>query len=290
MNRQMLHRLTFILAVGLLLLVVTYLDSVQAMVARPSVVEHVKAENTPQQLNCFPTGYPGEPHCKSVFLPLVSRSAQARSGPFDLVGELQAPNTTTVALSGTLAYVQGYYGDIGLITLDVSDPANPMQLGQSSRSVGTFVQIGGTNLYGGTFEPEGREPGISGELISIDVSDPSNPAQDYVRTTTPGGVTGLHVVDSIAYVTSTPIDLISLYYLTVYNLGDPSSPRPIGQYQFPSSQIVRVTSVYVENGFAYTAMQAYCCSTSVILHHQSTWEHIEVMARDQSPMSRSKMA
>ena len=77
---------------------------------------------------------------------------------------------------GNTAYVAD--GDNGLLIINVSDPTNPMKLGQFNRTIGRFnnsltffnnVYVDGDTAYITT--------GILGGLLIINVSDPTNPTE-----------------------------------------------------------------------------------------------------------------
>ena len=119
----------------------------------------------------------------------------------------QSPNE--VAVAGSYAYTADFYG---LTIYDVSDPANPVKVGELLLPEEAWgIAISGTTAYVADWG-EG--------LQIIDVSDPANPAL-LGSYDTPGYAYGVAVSGSVAYVAD--------YYsgLQIIDVSDPANPALI---------------------------------------------------------------
>lgn len=133
--------------------------------------------------------------------------AQDQSGGWRVVGQVGGP-TSAVAVQGNNAYVGV---GLRLIVLDISDPANPRELGATG-PFPYFVQgiaVTGTRAY--------VAAGGAGLRI-VDISDPTRP-RELGAWDSPGYAEDVTVVGSTAYLADGP------YGLRVVDVSDPAVPR-----------------------------------------------------------------
>ncbi len=126
-----------------------------------------------------------------------------------IVGSTNIGSSLDVQVSGHYTYLANGYG--GLRICDVSDPSNPVSVGQAA-SIGYpgCVTVSGQYAYLVT----------DTSLNVYDVSAPSNPV--LVGSTNSGGTSrSIIVTNNIAYVTGPG--------LGVYDVSDPAHPTKIGQ-------------------------------------------------------------
>jgi hypothetical protein len=124
--------------------------------------------------------------------------------------------------------------DGGLRVVDVSDPANPTELGFYDAPGHAYgVYVSGSTAYVAHYD---------GGLRVVDVSDPANPTEvGYYDT--PGNAEGVYVSGSTAY-------LAGAYRgLRVVDVSDPANPAEVGYYDTPGN----AEGVYVSGSTAYVA-------------------------------------
>ena len=178
-----------------------------------------------------------------------------------------------IAVDGDYAYVADYKG--GLRVVDVSDPANPTEVGACD----TLEYASGVFVSGSTaYVADGRrglrvvdvsEPAsptevgacdtgwaegvavsggtayvadMDGGLRVVDVSDPANPTE-VGACDTPGEAMGVAVSGETAYVAD------DWRGLRVVDVSDPANPTEVGSYDTPG----RTRGVAVSGGTAYVA-------------------------------------
>jgi hypothetical protein len=137
-----------------------------------------------------------------------------------------------IYVSGDYAYVAA--DDAGLRVMDVSDPANPTEVGYyDTPGCAKGVDISGSYAYVAD-EYEG--------LRVVDVSDPANPTEvGYYDT--PWDADGVDISGSYAYVADSGSGL------RVVDVSDPSDPTEVGYYDTPGYAY----GVYVSASTAYVA-------------------------------------
>jgi hypothetical protein len=134
-----------------------------------------------------------------------------------------------VVVQDEIAYIAGY--EQGLVSFDVSDPANPKRLGFNSdlkHSQAVWVEGDYALVARGTY-------GFS----VVDISDPSNPIE--VGSCTSGKAVDLAVQGDYAYVAD------NNGRLRIINITDPTSPYKEGDCEFPFG----TTDVCVTGDYAY---------------------------------------
>jgi tetratricopeptide (TPR) repeat protein len=137
-----------------------------------------------------------------------------------------------VYVSGTVAYVAD--GGDGLEIIDVSDPANPTELGQfDDGGSAQGVYISGTIAY----VADGEDG-----LEIIDVSDPANPTE-LGQFDDGGSAHGVYVSGTVAYVADRGDGL------EIIDVSDPANPTELGQFDDGGSAY----GVYVSGTVAYVA-------------------------------------
>jgi len=181
-----------------------------------------------------------------------------------------------IVVSGTLAYVAA--GGAGLRAVDVSDPANPAELGAwDSPGYAEGVAVAGNTVYladgpyglrvvdvsdpahpvpvGAAYDMNyAFEVAVSGHhayiaaagagLLVVDVSDPAHPVE-VGALDTPGYAYGITVSGTLAYVAD------AWEGLRVVNLTDPAHPTLLGVYDTPGWALnvaVAGTTAYVADG------------------------------------------
>ena len=137
-----------------------------------------------------------------------------------------------VAASGTLAYL--VVGTKGLVIVDASDPARPVEKGShSTRGYAQAVAVSGDFAY-----VANRGEGIT----VIDVSDPTRPVQVGAADTS-GSAQDIAVADKTAYVAD------QRGGLQVLDIRDPTAPSVVSTYETSGY----AQAVAVRNGIAYVA-------------------------------------
>lgn len=139
-----------------------------------------------------------------------SFSVEAVPGKVELVANV--PGTMKdVFVQGDHAYV---ISDRGLLILDVSNPAQPIECSSVPILVPMHVYVCGSYAY---------VTGVGLGLKVIDVSDPFRPIEKGV-TNSPYGEGGLYVSGSYAYISA--VD----FGLRMIDISDPEAPEEIGYY------------------------------------------------------------
>ncbi|MHB1034193.1 MAG: Ig-like domain-containing protein [Pirellulales bacterium] len=127
-----------------------------------------------------------------------------------------------VAVLGTVAYVAGW--DVGLVILDVANPAKPVLLNTvSTGGLARAVAVSGTVAY------------VAADnvgLVIIDVSDPADPVRlgGYSPTPPPSGVAsawGVAVSGTTVYLASRAAGL------EIIDVSNPAAPMWLGRYDTP---------------------------------------------------------
>ncbi len=137
---------------------------------------------------------------------------------------------TGVVVVENTAYVAN--SSKGLEVLDVSNPANPVKLGQNYAHVALGVAVAGGYAY--------VAAGNDG-LVVLDVTNPSNPLMA-VNLDTPGTALRVKVTGGYAYVADS-------YSLRVINISDPTNPVEVGAFD-PTDDVLGMD---VAGGYAYVA-------------------------------------
>ncbi|MDX1477493.1 MAG: hypothetical protein R3301_07275, partial [Saprospiraceae bacterium] len=152
---------------------------------------------------------------------------------------------TNIWISGQYAYVTSFDED-ALTIVDVSDPANPLQIGTTT---------GGATLLD---DPEGlyvlgdyAYVGCYDKIAVVDISDPTNPnvvgslADD--GSTTLMSVADISVSGKYAYATSFIENSVA-----VLDISDPSNPIQVGSITDDgSTTLAGAYSIYVSGKYAY---------------------------------------
>jgi len=137
-----------------------------------------------------------------------------------------------IYLSGSYAYVASGHG--GLRVVNVSNPANPYQVGGiDSSGFASGVVVASNYAY----VADGRDG-----LRVVDISNPTNP-QEVGGLDTPGSAAGVDVAGSYAYVADLNRGL------RVINIATPSEPTEVGSLDAVGS----AKDVAVKNNYAYVA-------------------------------------
>ena len=141
----------------------------------------------------------------------------------------------TVAVSGNYAYVAS--SGPGLAVIDISNPSNPVKVGQCDTTWAIGVAVQGSYAYVGD-----AANGGSAGLRAIDVADPGSPALvgSYVTTE---HCMGLAVEGSFAYVANDAAGL------QIIDVSDPANPAYAGGYDTTGN----ARDVIVAGGYAYVA-------------------------------------
>jgi hypothetical protein len=140
-----------------------------------------------------------------------------------------------VFVSGSYAYVA--MGGLGLRIVDISDPANPQEVGFSdTEGVAEAVQVSGSYAY--------LADGGDGLRI-FDISDPANPHEiGFYDTPAPGYTKDVYLSDRYAFIGDGPSSL-----LLVIDVSDPANPELVGEYETPGF----VWGIYITDAHAYVA-------------------------------------
>jgi len=123
-----------------------------------------------------------------------------------------------VAVAGSYAYVAAKYA--GLYVINVSDPANPIQVGDCTTG--------------------------DGDVAIVNISDPASP-YEAGHYDTPGDAYDVAVSGSYAYVADYDGGL------RVISVADPANPYEVGHYEYDSSSGTQAWGVYVVDDYAYIA-------------------------------------
>ncbi len=124
-----------------------------------------------------------------------------------------------LALGGNYAYIAN--GDGGLRVIDISNPANPTEVGaQDLQQNALDVAVSGRYAYVATDGGAGFGPG---SLRVIDISNPAAPVEQGFSIT-PGSARGVAVAGSYAYVAE------GYSGLRVISVVNPAAPAEIGAY------------------------------------------------------------
>ena len=188
------------------------------------------------------------------------------AGSYDTSG-----NTKGIYVSGKYAFL----ASSGLRILDISNPANPIEISHTGtgESKGVFVagryayisnsedgliiidisEINNPIVVGKYNSPgNGRQVYVSGKYAyladassGLQIIDISNPANPTVAATynTPGDATGIFVAKNYAFIADGPLGL------QIINISNPSTPSLVGTYNTPGS----AEGVYVSGNYAYVA-------------------------------------
>jgi hypothetical protein len=140
-----------------------------------------------------------------------------------------------VFVSGSYAYTWGDFLEV----INVSTPYNPIGVGQvsvGSAASAEEIFVSGNYVYAAA--------GTKGLKI-FDVSDKSNPTyiSSYLGWQ---DVTGIHVVDTIAYL-ATAYAFAGKHGLPIVDVSDPSDPTPLGWFETPA----QAEKVFVVWPYAY---------------------------------------
>jgi len=127
-----------------------------------------------------------------------------------------------VLVSGSTAYVAAGYD--GLVIYDITEPHNPVKLGQLETYYAYDVAVNGNHAYVADYE---------GGLRIIDISTPAAPSLVATYPTSDYAY-GLDVAGSYAYVA------IDSGGLEIINIATPSTPTFAGSY--PTSEYISDTS------------------------------------------------
>ncbi len=146
-----------------------------------------------------------------------------------------------VSVQGDYAFVAAF--DDGLRVVDVSDPANPKEVGHcDTPGLAWGIFVSGSYAY----------VADEGSLCVIDVSDPANPyeAGYYV---TPGNPHAVFISGPYAYVAARG------YGLRVIDISDPSNPHEVGESDGTYS--LWNLGVFVSGSYAYKAIAGHTAAT-----------------------------
>jgi hypothetical protein len=165
------------------------------------------------------------------------------SNPIAL-GRLAYPfgSLTGVAVSGNIAVVTTGRGTVQ--TINVTDPANPLLLGQ--------VYTRGTTSYSSDIEVIGQTAYIADGMLStsgggVVLIDFSNPASPVVRGTTPTFYGATHVSVDGSFAISTNFHQTN--QLPIFNIFDPITP--VLSTTLDRGYQLSCTNLHAKNGFVY---------------------------------------
>ena len=198
-----------------------------------------------------------------------------------------------VFVSGQYAYIASN-GDCGMSIIDISDPANPVEVGylqdDSRGGNGTYMSLPYNIFVRGDYAyfPSWAEDA----LTIIDVSDPANPTEvgfirDYRQ---PGGTAErldgasfVEVAGNYAYVT-TDKD----WGLTIINISDPTNPFEVGHIQDEekggTAEGMRIMApVFVSGEYAYVGSLADDAISIIDISDPSNPVQVGVIYDDESP-------
>ena len=125
-------------------------------------------------------------------------------------------------------------GKSGLRSLDISNPAQPQEIGSYSLEKGDIrdVHVVGPHAYLAV-----GYPGI----VVLDITDPTQP-QQLTKVGTPRATRTIEVIDGLACVGD-------LRWLRIYDLSDPANPVEVKASKTPST----VEDVTIADKLAYVA-------------------------------------
>ena len=154
-----------------------------------------------------------------------------RIGSFDTRGV----SKYAIFVADSFAYTVDDNGDFWV--LDISDPSSVEDIGSCTTHT--------HNQYIDIFKQDRYAYVVSGWGTAVfSIIDLGNPTQPRVvgSTTTPCNPSGIHVIDTLAFITDTD-------RLRIYNVADPTNPFGIGSCQITGEAF----RVFVENNLAYIA-------------------------------------
>jgi hypothetical protein len=152
-----------------------------------------------------------------------------------LVGSFSGYEAWDVRVQGNIAYIAA--GPDGLVTLDVSDPANPVLLDQHSVGLNPFyrkLDVQGKRAYVANYAAST----YSG-LVIYDVSDPSN--LDFLDYGSLSYATDVHVEGEVAFIAD------GTFGVYIINVSDPFSMSVISSFTHTGN----VTSLWVQGYHLY---------------------------------------
>jgi hypothetical protein len=160
--------------------------------------------------------------------------------------------TTNVRVLDDVAYLSRY-GD-GIRIVDLSDPAQPVDIGHSPPEFGDEEIYNDIKLIDG---PTGRRYVIAASdtrgAVVIDVTIPSDPVRitSFGTPDTNNGIVNVHTLfieGTRAYLANS-----DLAALEIFDLSEPTAPQPLGLFQHPdvSFRGGYLHDLYVDNGRAY---------------------------------------
>ena len=149
------------------------------------------------------------------------------------VGSFKPPGyALDIWVEGKFAYL--VVGFFGLLVLDISDPAAPIQVGSySTRDYARAVTVSGGYAY---------RADRGGGLVILDISDPMHP-EEVAAFDTPGSAQDLFLSGGYAYVAD------SQGGLQIIDVSNPRSPRGVGSWATRGY----AEGVYVSGRYAYLA-------------------------------------
>ncbi|MGQ9478257.1 MAG: DVUA0089 family protein [Candidatus Bipolaricaulia bacterium] len=149
------------------------------------------------------------------------------------VGSLKPPGyALDVWVEGRFAYL--VVGFFGLLVLDISEPARPVQVGSySTRDYARSITLSGGYAY---------RADRGGGLVILDISDPMRP-EEVATFDTPGSAQEVALSGSYAYVAD------SQGGLQIVDISNPRSPKGVGSYATRGY----AEGVYVSGHYAYLA-------------------------------------
>jgi len=150
------------------------------------------------------------------------------------IDELGSPHD--IFVSGNYAYIADSFN--GLRVVDVSDPANPQQ-------VGSFDPPGSRRAQGVYFSDPYLYVADGLGLLILDVSDPTAPFEVGFYHS-PGFAVKVYPLGGYAFVADREGGL------RIANVSDPANPKPVSNYFEAGS--VHVLDVFVSDSYAYVAM------------------------------------
>jgi hypothetical protein len=166
-------------------------------------------------------------------IPVVAPVSDQAPG-LEWVSHVAGAEQIAVFVQGNYAYVSGVHAQ-ELVVLDISDPANPAQVG-SVALVGSAsdVYVAGGYAYV-----------TAGGLQVVDVSDPTLPA-GVGSLGTSGMPRGVRVAGDYAYVAD-------FWSLLVMDVSNPATPTIRGEYRSAPEQRSNAYNVAIIDNYAYVA-------------------------------------
>jgi hypothetical protein len=138
-------------------------------------------------------------------------------------------NVSDVRVKGDVAYLA--CGTAGLVTVDISDPGNPVLLDNQT--------VGGANII--KLDVDGRYAHLLADngVYVYDISDPTNIV--FAGSIGGGGLTDIHVRGQIQFISFTG-------GLAIVNVSNPGTPSVLSNNFFPTTNL---TAVWVQGQHAY---------------------------------------